>query len=50
MGAILNDGKDPAVAAREWLAANPAMWEGWLEGVTAKDGGDAKAAVAAALK
>lgn len=50
MGAILNDGADPAVAAKEWLAANPAMWEGWLDGVTTKDGGDAKAAVAAALK
>jgi glycine betaine/proline transport system substrate-binding protein len=49
MGAILNDGKDPAVAAKEWLAANPAMWAGWLDGVTTRDGGDAKAAVAAAL-
>ncbi|MFN3722513.1 MAG: choline ABC transporter substrate-binding protein [Paracoccaceae bacterium] len=49
MGAILNDGADPAVAARTWLAANPATWEAWLDGVTTRDGGDAKAAVAAAL-
>ncbi|MFN4156294.1 MAG: choline ABC transporter substrate-binding protein [Paracoccaceae bacterium] len=49
MGAILNDGEDPAAAAKTWLAANPATWEAWLDGVTTKDGGDAKAAVAAAL-
>ena len=49
MGAILNDGEDPAVAATTWLAANPTAWEAWLDGVTTKDGGDAKAAVAAAL-
>ncbi|MDO9640104.1 MAG: choline ABC transporter substrate-binding protein [Pseudotabrizicola sp.] len=49
MGAILNDGEDPAAAAKTWLAANPAAWEAWLDGVTTKDGGDAKAAVAAAL-
>ncbi len=50
MGAILNDGTDPAEAAKTWLAANPATWEAWLDGVTTKDGGDAKAAVAAALQ
>ncbi|MBM3612160.1 MAG: choline ABC transporter substrate-binding protein [Alphaproteobacteria bacterium] len=50
MGAILNDGADPREAAKAWLAANPAAWQGWLEGVTTKDGGDAAAAVAAALK
>ncbi|NEX48514.1 choline ABC transporter substrate-binding protein [Rhodobacter sp. ETT8] len=49
MGAILNDGEDPAAAAKAWLAANPATWEAWLDGVTTRDGGDAKAAVAAAL-
>lgn len=49
MGAILNDGEDASDAAKAWLAANPAAWEGWLDGVTTKDGGDAKAAVAAAL-
>lgn len=49
MGAILNDGADPSEAAKAWLAANPGTWEAWLDGVTTKDGGDAKAAVAAAL-
>ena len=49
MGAILTDGADPRDAAKAWLAANPAAWEPWLDGVTTKDGGDAKAAVAAAL-
>jgi glycine betaine/proline transport system substrate-binding protein len=50
MGAILNDGADPRDAAKAWLAANTGAWEPWLEGVTTKDGGDAKAAVAAALQ
>jgi len=50
MGAILNDGTDPADAAKAWLAANPAAWEPWLDGVTTKDGGDAVAAVTAALQ
>jgi glycine betaine/proline transport system substrate-binding protein len=50
MGAILNDGADPLDAAKAWLAANPTAWEGWLDGVTAKDGSDAKAAVMAALQ
>ena len=50
MGAISNDSTDPTEAAKTWLAANPAAWEPWLDGVTTKDGGDAKAAVAAALK
>ncbi len=49
MGAILNDGTDPAEAAKAWLAANPAMVEGWLAGVTTMDGGDAVAAVMGAL-
>jgi glycine betaine/proline transport system substrate-binding protein len=50
MGAILNDGADPADAAKAWLAANPAVIDPWLDGVTTKDGGDAKAAVLAALQ
>lgn len=49
MGAILDDGKDPAVAAKEWLKANEATWKPWLDGVTTKDGGDAVAAVEASL-
>ncbi|HCQ64712.1 MAG TPA: glycine/betaine ABC transporter substrate-binding protein [Rhodobacteraceae bacterium] len=49
MGAILNDGSDPADAAKAWLAANPDTWKAWVEGVTTFDGGDAAEAVAAAL-
>ena len=50
MGKILNDGADPADAAKEWLAANPTAIDPWLDGVTTKDGGDGKAAVLAALQ
>ena len=49
MGAILNDGADPTDAAKAWLAAHPEAWTPWLDGVTTKDGGDAVAAVTAAL-
>ena len=49
MALILNDGMDPTVAAQTWLAANPTVWTPWLDGVTTKDGGDAVAAVTAAL-
>ena len=49
MGAILNDGADPAEAAKTWLAANPDAWTPWLAGVTTMDGGDGAAAVSAAL-
>ena len=49
MAAILDDGEDPQDAARAWLSANTAVLDGWLDGVTAKDGGDAMAAVKSAL-
>ncbi len=49
MGAILDDGEEPADAATAWLAANMGILDGWLEGVTTKDGGDAMAAVKAAI-
>ncbi len=49
MGGILNDGKDPEVAAADWLKANGSAIEPWLAGVTTKDGGDAVAAVKTAL-
>ncbi len=49
MGAILNDGEDPADAATAWLKENPGVLDGWLDGVTTKDGGDAMAAVKGAL-
>lgn len=50
MRAILNDGEDPRAAAEAWLAGNPDVWQGWLDGVTTADGGDAVAAVEAALE
>ncbi|MEM1046554.1 MAG: choline ABC transporter substrate-binding protein [Pseudomonadota bacterium] len=49
MGAILNDSTEPQKAATAWLKANPDVLPGWLEGVKTKDGGDAQAAVNAAL-
>jgi glycine betaine/proline transport system substrate-binding protein len=49
MGAILDGGEDPADAATAWLQANPGVLDGWLAGVTTKDGGDAMAAVKGAL-
>ncbi|MGB3502613.1 MAG: choline ABC transporter substrate-binding protein [Mesorhizobium sp.] len=49
MGAILNDGKSADDAAKEWLKANPDTVTPWLAGVTTLDGGDAAAAVKAAL-
>ena len=49
MGAILNDGENPNDAAKAWLAAHPEVLGPWLDGVTTKDGGDAMAAVEAAL-
>ena len=50
MGKILDDGEEPMAAAKAWLTANPDTVTPWLEGVTTKDGGDALAAVQAALK
>ncbi len=49
MGAILNDGTDQNVAATNWLKANPAVLDGWLAGVTTKDGGAGLAAVKKSL-
>lgn len=50
MAAILDDGEEPSDAARAWLKENPEMWEGWLEGVTTRDGGDALAAAKESLQ
>lgn len=49
MGAILNDGEEPTDAATAWLKANATILDGWLKGVTTKDGGDAMAAVKSSL-
>lgn len=49
MGKILNDGEDPATAARDWLKENPDAAMPWLDGVTTFDGEDAQSAFTAAL-
>ncbi|PKQ12062.1 MAG: glycine/betaine ABC transporter substrate-binding protein [Alphaproteobacteria bacterium HGW-Alphaproteobacteria-1] len=49
MGAILDGGQKPEVAASAWLKENPGVLDGWLDGVTTRDGGDALAAVTTAL-
>ncbi|MFU8881859.1 MAG: choline ABC transporter substrate-binding protein [Rhodobacterales bacterium] len=49
MGAILDDGADPAAAATAWLTANPDALEGWLNGVTTRTGEEALPAARAAL-
>lgn len=50
MSPVLKDGKDPKVVAMEWIKANPDSIKAWLDGVTTIDGGDAVAAVQAALQ
>lgn len=45
MGAILNDGTEPAKAATAWMKANPDAVMAWVDGVTTADGGDGAAAV-----
>jgi glycine betaine/proline transport system substrate-binding protein len=50
MKPVLNDGKDPKAVAMEWAKANPDTIKAWLDGVTTMDGGDAQAAVQAALQ
>jgi len=49
MGAILDDGKDPAKAAVAWIKAHPSVLDGWLKGVKTKSGGNGLAAVKAAF-
>lgn len=39
------DKQDPARVAREWIKANPAILDQWLEGVTTFDGKDGASAV-----
>lgn len=50
MGLILNDGEQPADAAKKWLKANPDAATPWLADVTTAEGGDAAAALSAALE
>jgi glycine betaine/proline transport system substrate-binding protein len=49
MAPVLKDGADPKATAKEWLKANPDAAKPWLEGVTTLDGGDAAAALTAAM-
>ncbi len=49
MGQILDDGVDADDATEAWLKANAGVLDTWLDGVTTKDGGDAKAAVMSEL-
>jgi glycine betaine/proline transport system substrate-binding protein len=49
MAPVLKDGADAKETARAWLKANPDAAKPWLEGVTTFDGGDAAAALTAAL-
>ncbi len=50
MDPVLKNGADPKETAKAWLKANPDVVKPWLQGVTTLDGGDAAAAVDAALK
>ena len=45
MGAILDDGKKPSLAAKEWLTNNPGALDSWLEGVNTQSGGNGLSAV-----
>jgi len=49
MGKILDEGQEPAAAAKAWLKANPAALEPWLAGVTTFDGKPGLPAVKASL-
>jgi glycine betaine/proline transport system substrate-binding protein len=49
MGAILDDNADPDEAAAAWLKENPGVLDGWLAGVTTRDGAEGLPAVRAAL-
>jgi glycine betaine/proline transport system substrate-binding protein len=50
MAPVLKEGKDPKEVAVDWVKSNPESINAWLSGVTTLDGGDAAAAVQAAMK
>ena len=50
MAMILDEGKKPEVAAKEWIKKNPAVLDAWLADVTTLDGKPALAAASAKLK
>jgi glycine betaine/proline transport system substrate-binding protein len=49
MGFLINEGLDPRDAGRKIVLAHPEVLDGWLEGVTTRDGQPGAAAVKAAL-
>src|SRR5690606_1222534 len=49
MDEVLNRRVANATAIRSWIKANPAVLDGWLEGVKTRDGGEGLAAVKAKL-
>lgn len=49
MGAILDDGEKPEVAAQKWLKANPAVLTKWLDGVKSTSGAEGLSAVKGSL-
>ncbi len=49
MDQVLNGSASTDAAVKDWLKNNPTAIDGWLEGVTTRDGGDGAAAVKAKL-
>lgn len=49
MGSITDDGMEPANAVRQWIADNPGILDGWLDGVTTVEGEPGLPAVKAAF-
>ncbi|MFC3608534.1 choline ABC transporter substrate-binding protein [Stutzerimonas tarimensis] len=49
MNEVLAGNANNDAAVRAWLRSNPEVLDGWLDGVTTRDGGDALAAVKARL-
>lgn len=49
MSAILDEGKDPKTAAKEWLQKNPNILNKWLDGVTTIDGKPSSVAIKSLL-
>jgi glycine betaine/proline transport system substrate-binding protein len=50
MALILDEGKKPEAAAKEWIKKNPAALDAWLKDVTTLDGKPALAVASAKLK
>jgi glycine betaine/proline transport system substrate-binding protein len=49
MNEVMSKKANNQEAIKNWLQANPRVIDGWLQGVTTRDGGDALAAVKARL-